>query len=87
MPLPVRVTTLVLPFVELLVNVSAPDAAPDVAGSNCTWIVIATEGLRVTGNVAPENVNPAPEMAVALTVTGEVPVEDRVTGKVMDVPT
>lgn len=85
MPLPVRLTTLVLPVVELLVNVSVPDAAPVMAGLNCTCTVMAIVGLSVTGNVAPENVNPAPVRAAALTVTGEVPVEDSVTESVMGV--
>ena len=86
-PLPVRVTTLTLPVVELLVKVSEPDAAPAVAGLNRTWIVMATVGFRVTGKVAPENENPAPVMDAPLTITGELPVELRVTGKVRGVPT
>lgn len=35
-------------------------------------------GFRVNGNVAPEAANPAPVNEAALTVTAEVPVEDRV---------
>jgi hypothetical protein len=35
--------------------------------------------LRVSGNVAPETVNPAPATVAALTVTAAVPVEDSVT--------
>ena len=76
-----------LPLVELLVNASAPAAAPTAVGSNCTWIVMAMVGLSVTGNVAPENVNPAPVIAAEVTVTGEVPVEERVNDKVVGVPT
>lgn len=35
-------------------------------------------GFKVSGNVAPETVNPVPATLAALTVTAEVPVEDRV---------
>lgn len=80
-----RVTTLALPVIELLVNVREPDTAPAVVGSNRTWIVMATVGFRVTGKVAPENENPAPVMVALLTVTGELPVEVSVTGKLTGV--
>jgi len=36
-------------------------------------------GLKVTGKLDPERVNPVPVTAAALTVTAKVPVEDRVT--------
>jgi len=39
-------------------------------------------GFRVKGNVAPEAVNPVPDNDAALTVTAEVPVEDRTTDSV-----
>jgi hypothetical protein len=35
-PVPLRLTTFDVPVDELLVSVNDPDAAPDVAGSNCT---------------------------------------------------
>jgi len=35
-------------------------------------------GLRVRGKLAPETVKPVPVTVAALTVTAEVPVEDRV---------
>ena len=44
-------------------------------------------GFSVTGNVAPENVKPAPVRLAALTVTADVPVEVRVTDCVSAVPT
>ena len=44
-------------------------------------------GLRVTGNSAPEYVNPEPVRLALLTVTGEVPDEVRFTDWVMGVPT
>ena len=42
--------------------------------------VTAWPGFKVTGNVTPEAVNPAPVSAAEAIVTGEVPVEVRVTG-------
>lgn len=87
MPLPLRFTKLVLPVLELLENVREPEAAPVVVGSNVTWIVIAMVGFSVTGNVAPEKEKPVPVKLAALTVTGAVPVEVRVTGSVTGVPT
>jgi hypothetical protein len=35
-------------------------------------------GFKVSGKVAPETVKPAPATAIALTVTGALPVEERV---------
>jgi hypothetical protein len=82
-PFPARVTMLWVPVLELLEKVNEPEALPAVVGSNCTWIVMAIFGFRVTGKVAPENVKPAPETAAPLTVTGELPVEVRVTGRLI----
>lgn len=87
MPLPLRFTTLEAPLLELLVKVNFPDAAPVAAGSNCTRIVMAMFGFSVTGNVAPEKVNPAPVMLAPLTVTADVPVEVRVSDWLVAVPT
>jgi hypothetical protein len=42
-------------------------------------------GLSVTGKVAPENEKPAPVGVAALTVTGTLPLEVRVTGSVVAV--
>jgi hypothetical protein len=86
-PTPLRFTVLVLPVVELLENFNVPVAVPITLGSNCTWAVTAIVGFNVTGNVMPEKVKPAPVMVAALTVTGEVPVEVRVTGRVTGLPT
>ena len=76
-----------LPPTELLTNVSVPETGPAAVGSNCTWTVIAIPGFSVTGNIAPEKVNPAPAMVAELTVTADVPVEVRVTDIVTGVPT
>jgi hypothetical protein len=35
-------------------------------------------GFRVSGNVVPETVNPVPATLAAVTVTAEVPVDERV---------
>ena len=48
---------------------------------------MAIFGFRVTGNVAPETEKPTPVRLAALTVTGEVPVDVSVTGKLAAVPT
>ncbi len=82
MPLPLRLTTLVLPVVELLENVNVPNAAPTEVGLNCTCNVMAIVGFKVTGNVAPEKLNSAPVRLAALTVTGVVPVDVSVTDSV-----
>ena len=49
-----------------------------MAGSNFTVSAAAAPGFNVSGNVAPENVKPAPVATAALTVTGALPVELRV---------
>jgi hypothetical protein len=79
-PVPLRVTTAVLLVEESLWIVSSPEAAPVAVGSNCTFRVADWPGLKVTGNVAPDIVNPVPDNAAALMVTGAVPVEVNVTG-------
>jgi hypothetical protein len=51
-------------------------------GSNFTLTVADWVGFRVTGNVAPDIVNPVPVSDAELMVTGAVPVEVNVTGSV-----
>ena len=51
-----------------------------VVGSNCTSSVTDWLGFKVTGNVAPDIVKPAPLRVPELMVTGAVPVEVNVTG-------
>jgi hypothetical protein len=36
-------------------------------------------GFKVSGKLAPEKVNPVPAMIAVVTVTADVPVDDRVT--------
>ena len=47
---------------------------------NTTLSVACWPGFNVIGKVAPEIAKPAPVTATALTVTGAVPVEVKVTG-------
>jgi hypothetical protein len=81
-PVPLNWTTVDAPVEELLLIVNCPDAAPAVVGLNFTWSVTDWLGLSVTGKVAPESVNPVPLRAAALIVTGAVPDEVSVTGRV-----
>ena len=76
-----------LPVVELLDMVIVPVDVTAAVGLNCTWRVMATVGLSVTGYVAPVTVKPAPVKLAALTVTGEVPEEVRVNACVVGLPT
>jgi hypothetical protein len=82
---PLNVTAAVLPVEELLLIVSWPLAAPVVVGSNCTCSVNDCVGFSVAGKLAPTIVNPAPLITAELTVTGEVPVEVRVSDCVVAV--
>jgi hypothetical protein len=86
-PVPFRLTTAELLVDELLWIVSWPDAAPVVAGSNCTFNVTDWLGFNVTGNVPPDSVKPVPLTVAELIVTGAVPVEVNVTGCVDAEPT
>ena len=78
-PVPLRLTTAVLLVDESLWIVSCPEAAPVVAGSNCTFRVTDRPGFKVSGNVAPDTVKPVPVKVDELMVTGAVPVEVSVT--------
>jgi hypothetical protein len=53
-----------------------------VAGSNCTSSAIAIVGFKVTGKVAPDIVKPVPVNIAELMVTGAVPVDVNITGRV-----
>jgi hypothetical protein len=72
-PVPVRATVAVLPFVELLLMVSFPVAAPATVGRNCSCRVTDWFGLSVTGRVPATMVKPAPAIEAEFTVTAEVP--------------
>ena len=78
-PVPASAIVVVGLVDELLVTVSLPVAAPEVVGLNCTLSVTVCFGFNVTGKLAPETVKPVPLMAAAVTCTGAVPVEARVT--------
>jgi hypothetical protein len=79
-PVPLRPTTVELPPEELLARESCPAVAPEAVGSNCTLSAIVWPGASVIGRLAPEIEKPVPDSDAALTVTGTVPVEDRITG-------
>jgi hypothetical protein len=79
-PVPLRLTTAVLLVDESLWIVNCPEAAPVTAGSNCTFSVTDWPEFKVSGNVAPDILNPVPVSGAELMVTGAVPVEVNVTG-------
>jgi hypothetical protein len=74
-PVPLRLTTAVPLLEELLLRVSDPLAAPAVVGLKVTVRVTLWPGLRVTGKLAPDTVNPAPVTAPELIVRSPVPEE------------
>jgi hypothetical protein len=84
---PPKTTTAVLPVEESLVIVTWPVALPVVVGLNCTCIVADSVGLSVTGRLPPISVKPAPATAAEFTVTGDVPVDVRVSDWVVAVVT
>lgn len=78
-PVPLKLTEVEVPEVELLVSSSAPVAAPAAVGSNCTLSVAVCPGFNVSGKLAPDTVNPVPATVPELMVTAAAPVDDRVT--------
>jgi hypothetical protein len=86
-PVPVKPMVEVDPTEELLVTINVPAAEPDTVGLNCTDSVAVWLGFKVSGNVAPETVNPLPDSEMELTVTAAPPVDVNVIGCVMGVPT
>ena len=74
-PVPLRAMPIVEFDVALLAIVSLPEAAPDDVGSNCTLMVAVWPARKVSGEVAPETVKPAPLIEIALIVTAPVPVD------------
>jgi hypothetical protein len=77
---PLKETVAVGFVVELLLIVNFPVKVPAVAGSNCTFNVSDCPEFNVAGKVAPEIEKPLPLALTVLTVTGELPVEVKVTG-------
>ena len=77
-PVPLRLTDVEVPVDELLVNVNSPVAAPAAVGSNCTVRVAVWPAVSVSGKVAPEIENPAPETVAELMVNDADPVDDRI---------
>jgi hypothetical protein len=77
-PVPLRLIKVEVPLVELLVTVSWPVSVPAVVGSNCTVSAAVWPGFKVSGKVAPVTENPIPAATAPVTVTAELPVEERV---------
>lgn len=86
-PVPLRLTIVDVPDDELLVSVNEPDAAPAMVGSNCIVSVAVCPLFNVSGKVAPETLKPAPRLTAEFTVTGAVPVDDKVMVCVVGVST
>lgn len=63
---------------ELLATTNTPFIVPSEVGLNTRFTVADFPGGNVTGKVRPAAVNPVPEVAAELIVTGPVPVEVRV---------
>jgi hypothetical protein len=82
---PLNETKVVLPLDELLLIVIWPLATPVAVGLNCTWSVIDCVGFRVAGKPPPTIVKPGPAIAAEVTVTGDVPVDVRVSDWVVGV--
>ena len=78
-PVPLRLITADGLVEELLVRVSCPVAAPTAAGSKVTVSVAVCPWLSVSGKLAPDMLKPAPVTVPVLMVSGDVPVEVRVT--------
>lgn len=86
-PVPLRPTTIELPFEELLAIDSCPACTPATVGSNSTLSVNVWPGDSVAGRPSPGIEKPVPVRDAALTVTGVVPVEERIRGCVLADPT
>lgn len=79
-PVPLKLMIVDDPVDESVISVNWPVVAPAVAGSNCTFSVAVWPGVSVIGRLPPAIVKPVPKSDAALTVTAELPVEDRVSG-------
>jgi hypothetical protein len=86
-PAPLRLTTAAGLVEELLVMVRIPVNELTWGAENCRFSVAVWPGLRVRGVVTPAAVKSEPAMEMAEMVTGDVPVEDKVTGRVAVCPT
>lgn len=86
-PVPLRLTTAVGLVEELLVMVSVPVNELAWPAENCIFSVAVCPGLRVSGVVTPDAVKSEPTIETAEMVTGALPAEDSVTGRVAVDPT
>lgn len=78
-PVPVRLIVTVSPVEALLLIVTVPVKLPAVAGSKPTEIAMDCPGFNVAGTLAPETVNPVPEIEIPLIVNAAFPDDVRVT--------
>ena len=85
--MPLSVTCVVPPVLELLLTVNVPVAAPVAVGSNCNLRVTDWFGFNVTGKLAPESLKPVPCRTAELIVTGDAPDEVKVSERVPVEPT
>jgi hypothetical protein len=86
-PVPLRLTTVALPLDELLAIDSCPPCPPAAVGLNSTLRVSVWPGVSVAGRPSPGIEKPVPVSDAELTVTGMVPVDERITECVAAEPT
>lgn len=86
-PVPLRPTTVELPLEELLVIDSCPASPPAAVGSNSTPTASVWPGDSVAGRPSLGIEKPVPVRDAALTVTGMVPVDERISVCVVAEPT
>lgn len=84
-PVPFKLTVALGLLDELLVMVRVPAAAPAAVGSNSMLAVVLWLGFRVIGKLPPAREKPVPLTVAELTVTGEPPVEVKVSDCVVGV--
>jgi len=68
---------------ELLIRVRVPIATPVLKAAACTSIVTLCRGLRISGKLAPDTLNPTPIVVAEMMTTGDIPIAVTVTGNVV----
>lgn len=79
-PVPMRLTVVVLPVDELLEMVMAPLAALADVGVKSTWHVIGLPGDKVAGKCGQVMENSAPVRETELMLSGWVPIDVMIKG-------
>lgn len=77
-PVPLNGTWITAPDAELLVKVTVPVSLPATVGLNPTFKDALPPGCNTIGKAKPEIVNPVPETAAELMVTGAFPDDSKV---------